>query len=33
VARFAAVIAENRDRLVPTPQEAREGAVAAGGEV
>ncbi len=33
VARFATVIAENRDRLVPTPQEAREGAVAAGGEV
>ncbi len=30
VARFAEVIAANRDKLVPTPQEAQEGAVAAG---
>jgi len=30
VARFAEVIASNRDKLVPTPREAEQGAVAAG---
>lgn len=31
IARFAAVLAENRDRLLPTQEEAHAGATAAGG--
>jgi len=31
VARFAEVLAGNRDRLIPTPEEAQAGATAAGG--